>query len=299
MKKTYICLFAILPLLIRAQTVQVNVINFEWMPNGRDMLVGVYKFDTIQNKTLASEIFLLKTKTKDISLLIKDGNNPSPSPNGRELAFGRRIQNRSHIFIYNIETNSETEIGTIDSTSKSSPQWSPDGKKIIFTKVIGSGRNAVLDICVLDLSSGSIKDILPGAPYRNYNPVWSPDGKMITYFREKGDSHDQIYIADENGSFLRNITNDTTTHNFYPSWFSNTKVLYTLNMPGEIKHAAIMNINGSSKQVINEIKSFYTRKNPKYNLIGYIDNDDNLLKTFDLKKKQTKVVLTKDMLDKK
>lgn len=107
---------------------------------------------------------------------------PKFSPDGREIAY---ISNKSNdyfypsaIYVRDIETGKEIKLaeGAISSFS-----WSPDGKKIFYSKKTRRNKNfrSLYDIFVYDL--GLRKETRLTYGLRGNNPVVSPDGKYIAF----------------------------------------------------------------------------------------------------------------------
>src|SRR5204863_1258978 len=118
----------------------------------------------------------------------------------------------------------------VDSFQKFAPNWSNDGKKIVYNRKTNSqDRDAPVEICVAEIKTGKSNQITNSGPYKSYSPVWSPEGNKIVYYLEKGDQRDQIWLTDANGSFHTNLTNDTSSHNYYPAWIDKNTIAYTRN----------------------------------------------------------------------
>jgi Tol biopolymer transport system component len=182
----------------------------------------------------------------------------------------------------------------VDTFSKASPNWSNDGKKIVYNRESnGRGRDATLELCVVDIQTKEIKQITESGKYKSYSPVWAPEGDKIVYYFEKGDNHDQVWLTDSKGSFHANLTNDTSTHNFYPSWIDKNTIVYTLS-PNNIM---TMRINGSNKQKVEGINSFLVRYNPATKQAAYITQQpDSKLMLFDWEKKTAIILLDQPAL---
>lgn len=84
-----------------------------------------------------------------------------------------------------------------DYTFDEGPTWSPDGKKIAFT------RNGVLHVINAD---GSAFMALPTARELAGYPAWSPDGAHIAYAGQSGSWG--IYVGNADGSNLIRLTTD-------------------------------------------------------------------------------------------
>jgi len=85
------------------------------------------------------------------------------------------------------------------------PRWSPDGRKIVYGKMIGFPPNHKTQICVMN-SDGSGDVALTDAGSISEYPCWSPDGRQIA-FQTSRDGNFEIYTMKAEGSELRRLTN--------------------------------------------------------------------------------------------
>jgi TolB protein len=88
------------------------------------------------------------------------------------------------------------------------PRFSPDGLRIAFCRQIPTGEDTQDgEIFVVDRDGGN-EIRVTNEPGFDCLPDWSPDGRELTFHgcREDGCF---IYVADDDGSGLRRITNDT------------------------------------------------------------------------------------------
>jgi WD40 repeat protein len=266
--------FAILLLIIftalelKAQTAAkdtgftIRVINFDWMPNGKGLVVGAIKLDNSHKTPPKFKVFTFNLLTHQTDTLFDDAYAPAVSPDGKKIAFVKRLSNStSTINIYDRKKNKYLTV-TPDSLKAGGPTWSPDGKQLAFNVT----HLKVIDIYTVNIATMTTKQITHSAPYASYTPVWSPVGDDIVYYFEKGNQHDQVYLTNASGGTYRNLTSDTTTHNFYPSWMGNDKIIYTL-APDKL---AMMNKDGSARRVITGVKTFWARYNAATKKIGYL-----------------------------
>lgn len=106
------------------------------------------------------------------------------SPDGKKIAFSRRVNHQHDVFIYDLETKEESYLEKLSKKGAAYVEdWSPDGK-------ILAAQNGLFS---LEGESLRIKNT-------PYNVRWSPDGKRIV-----GDATEEDYIAvvDSNGENLK------------------------------------------------------------------------------------------------
>jgi TolB protein len=82
------------------------------------------------------------------------------------------------------------------------PQWSPDGKRIVYYAEKGDGKDQVW---VMN-NDGSNKTLLTADVGHNIFPGWSPDGKKIIFSSSKRDTDSSGSFVD--GSFLYTMNAD-------------------------------------------------------------------------------------------
>ena len=261
-----------------------------WMHDGRSLLISVVKFHkTDRQAPFFSKVFSYDLNSKQLTFLFEDGSNLAPSPDGKTIAFLKRDDDRrTDIFSYNRETKQE-KIFYSDSSRKNALEWSPDGKNLLYNVSHGgTGQHSTIDICVLNITTKQVRQITQSGKDKSYDPNWCSDSKKIVYYLEKGDGHDQIWLTDLNGRFHTNLTNDTTTHNYFASWFDEQTVVYTQHPETII----MMNINDKSRKKVEGINSEHVKYNAVAGKLVYINNEmDNNVVLYDWNKKTKSAIL--------
>lgn len=256
-----------------------RISSIKWMPDGKAILLGIVKHHkTDRQAPFFSKVFLYPVQTGNLIFLFDDGSNLATSPDGKIIAFLKRSDKiRTTIYFYHMDTKKETGLQT-DTLRKYGLTWSPDGKKMAYNVTKKEAGKSTTDIFILDLSTKHVQQITQSDGNQSYDPQWSPDSKRIVYYLEKGDSHDQVWLTDANGTFHTNLTRDTTTHNYFPSWIDDKTIVYTQS-PFDL---ILMHEDGTNRQKIEGVNATPVKYNAKANKLVYIKSEEeNKLMLFD------------------
>jgi Tol biopolymer transport system component len=197
------------------------------------------------------------------------------------------------------------------------PSWSPDGKKILFSR----GEAGVNDIYVMNADGSSPTKIADVAD--DYYPRWSPDGAKIAFtvstpngsaiYTMKPDgserqaitglgvywapawSHDSkkiafigaganaggatdIYIMDADGSDITQVTSGPA-YDLDPSFVTNTKLVYS-SQRGTSLDIYSINTDGTNDQPLTTNPGYdYKPNTPIPNTAPAVNNDNYVLST--------------------
>lgn len=151
--------------------------------------------------------------------------NPVASRQGNRLAF---VQVLSDLNIWRrripeATTGKAAPARLISSTySDGSPQYSPDGKRIVFY----SGRSGAPQIWVCEADGASPRQLTDLDHHHSDTgtPRWSPDGREIAFDSVEGGNRD-IYVISAEGSRPRRLTTEVA-EDMNPSWSHDGRWIY-------------------------------------------------------------------------
>jgi Tol biopolymer transport system component len=83
------------------------------------------------------------------------------------------------------------------------PSYSPDGRKIVFVRAVGSERN---DIWMMNADGTGQVNLTNTTEVREISPVFSPNGKTIAYNTDQEYPPANLYLMKADGSGQHNLT---------------------------------------------------------------------------------------------
>ncbi len=131
-----------------------------------------------------------------------------------------------------------------------SPVWSPDKKKIAFSRLSKSSDTNSANIYIIKPNGTGLKK-LTSSPGADLNPSWSPDGKKIV-FDSNRDGESRLYIMDANGKNQTRLT-DSNGIDSHPSWSPDgTTIAFSTNRTPErfTSGMGAINADGSNYRLL-------------------------------------------------
>ena len=137
-----------------------------WSPSGKQI---VFFHDTNQ-----SWVATMDAKDGHHLNRIFRGRTSAWSPDGKTIAVG----GNDRLILVTPAGEVVRELAVRVGTVAAWPTWSPDGKRIAFTRLVGCGDDCVLpSIEIVSVDGGEPADF----ENRAFMPSWSPDGSEIAY----------------------------------------------------------------------------------------------------------------------
>jgi Tol biopolymer transport system component len=146
-------------------------------------------------------IWVLDMHTRQLDLLVPDGDRPAWSPTGDTLAFvaGGQI---------NKTPRTGATITTLTSRgANANPAWSPDGLLIAYESTSGNSRG-VYEIWMMR-SDGSKQTNITANAIQWGEPQWNPNGERIVHERRLATVGNEIFSMDRTGSNELRLTDNS------------------------------------------------------------------------------------------
>jgi len=266
---------------------QKNIVEPSFSPDGRYLY---YTQDTTSgrvfqyNRNALSQIYVIqrldreKNKTETVVSGTGGAIRPTPSPDGKQLAFIKRLPNmQSAIYIKDLESGNEQAIFNeldrdqqeIFATQGVYPAfaWTPDSQSLVFwadgkiQRIDADGRNLQnieFTIKTKKKVRNTVRFPVEVAPEQfNVNMTrwaqYSPDGEKIV-FQALG----HLYIQDADSDEAERLTSQNEHFEFWPTFSPDGKqIAYTTWDDEDLGSVRIISINGSNDKVISPQRGHY------------------------------------------
>ena len=193
-----------------------------WSPNGKLIAFGGSVGTVRDGAVEFAEVFVMNangTGVRQVTRLTTGGKpfaidalSPSWSPDGKQLVFEVRNlktaepPNRRALFILNADGSDLRQLTPWSLNGGDDPDWSPDGKLILFRTVSTSNRHHGNIHTIRPDGTGLKKLTDYTAPKTVLSGSFSPDGKWITFARFNETPYPAIYVMRADGTGVRRIT---------------------------------------------------------------------------------------------
>ena len=107
------------------------------------------------------------------------------SPDGRYFAIAAKRKDRDDLVILDVKKDKEVRRIRVPLNGLTTPSWSPDGKRLVFTGYDGG----LSDLFIVN-ADGSNLHRLTNDKYADLEPSWSPDGKTIAFTTDRSSATD-------------------------------------------------------------------------------------------------------------
>ena len=183
-----------------------------WSPFGTHVVFG-------SNRPPGGGLWVMNVSGRRLRRVTPNGMTPAWSPDGRTIAFARRLSGSPAYAIWLIGPDGTNErrltepprSGDTDYAQDFMPDWSPDGRQVAFSRRY-RGRT---DIYVIRADGSGLRRVTHQVGLHDW-PAWSPDGGRIAFRTTYGRSQ-SIDVINADGRHHRRLATGAVAY-AYLDW---------------------------------------------------------------------------------
>jgi Tol biopolymer transport system component len=201
-----------------------------------------------------SHIYLVKVDGTGLSQLTTGtgfDSDPSFSPDGQRVVFGRRDGGKSHIYSVKVDGTGLRQL-TGGNGDDSEPVFTPNGRRIVFVsdrdRDLRSDRS---DIFAMAPSGADVR-VLIDSPYGEEEPDTAPNGREIAFVSNRAGGLN-VFVARSNGSRVQQLTRNrhgcfSGACNRSPAWAPDGKHIAFLSIGRYNSDLMVMRSDGRGER---------------------------------------------------
>ncbi|HEY2155145.1 MAG TPA: biopolymer transporter Tol [Isosphaeraceae bacterium] len=151
-----------------------------------------------------------KTIVGDVGGKLAHAEWPSPSPDGKRLAYTSTHEGNQEVYVAKIDGTDPVRL-TQSPGVDAHPCWTPDGRSIVFA----TDRWGGLELAVVRADGTGLRRLTRSPGLDDY-PAVSPDGKRLAFATNR-DGNLEVYVSALDGSRPVNVSSDPGVDTM-PTW---------------------------------------------------------------------------------
>jgi Tol biopolymer transport system component len=186
-----------------------------WSPKGRKLAYTSTRSDpNLKDSTEVWDVYTMNPNGSDVHKLTDStgfADDPAWSPDGSLIAFESdrgKPTSMQGIYAMSADGRSVRRITVLPPHYEYdlAPRFSPDGKRLVFTRFRGSGQSERAALFTVDLHGSNLRRLTSFAIHAG-DADWSPDGTRLVFEAYPNPhAYGDVYVIGADGSHLKNLT---------------------------------------------------------------------------------------------
>jgi serine/threonine protein kinase len=171
------------------------------------LVILVFLFGLLIRNRTGSDTLVLSTNRRLTQLFSSSQEvvDPAISPDGKTVVYAEYDSGQWDLFVNRIAGGARVRV-TNDTAAEWHPQFSPDGEKILFSRLLPGSE--VPEICITSAFGGDVTPLITDGSMA----MWSPDASRFAFIIRQADKSRALAIADADGRNVRTIMQTDTTY---------------------------------------------------------------------------------------
>jgi Tol biopolymer transport system component len=177
---------------------------------------------------------------------------PNWRADGRKIAFmSNRVtamnpEGDYEIFIMKADGSHLRQI-TFNALNDEDPAWSPDGRRIVFTRDFDPIEGQLdRDLFTMNADGTDQRNLTSSPGVLDQEPNWSADGRRIAFVSDRDGADFEVYTMRPNGSSVRQLTSNDAEE-FRPNWSPDGRqITFTTDRDGDFE-VYVMDADGTNQ----------------------------------------------------
>ncbi|MBA4149170.1 MAG: PD40 domain-containing protein [Verrucomicrobia bacterium] len=144
---------------------------------------------------------------KQLTRTREDESSPCWSPDSTTICYVGRSGKRAALFKISANGGEAKQLTVRDSLNLTEPDWSPDGKQIVFTRLMGD-----FSVCVVPADGGTSTVLVTGE-----DPSWAPNSRTVIFTRRQNNKR-VLSLLDVPTKRVKDVAQISGSSSSQPSW---------------------------------------------------------------------------------
>jgi Tol biopolymer transport system component len=234
------------------------LLSLTWAPDGRSILFSSQRRG---NYALWTAPISGGTPAR-VPMVSENATDPAFSRDGHKMAYAQFFED-TNIWRFDLEGREQPTKIVASTQYDSSPQYSPDGKRIAFR----SSRSGSSEIWLCNSEGRSPTQLTHFGGTLTGTPRWSPDGTRIA-FDSRPEGQPDIFVISANGGEPRRVTTDPL-EDVVPSWSLDGKWIYFASLRTGVWQVWRAPVAGGPEQQVTRLGGFAAFESPDSKFLYY------------------------------